>query len=101
SDGEVINVGCGKPITIREVAEILANALDRPSLAPVITNKYRAGDIRHCYADLTKALRLLGYQPQVTHEQGFHELAGWLADQQAEDKTETMLQELSTFGLTA
>jgi dTDP-L-rhamnose 4-epimerase len=101
SNNEVINIGCGKPITIRRVAEILAAALGKTELAPVITQKYRAGDIRHCYADLGKARRLLGYEPQVTHEQGFRELATWLADQEAEDKAETMLQELSTYGLTA
>jgi dTDP-L-rhamnose 4-epimerase len=101
SDGQVINVGCGQPIKIRRVAEILAAALGKQHLAPIITQRYRAGDIRHCYADLTKARALLGYEPQVTHEQGFRELAAWLAGQQAEDKAETMLQELSTYGLTA
>ncbi len=101
SDNQVINIGCGKPITIRRVAEILAAALNKPELAPVITQKYRSGDIRHCFADLAKAHKLLGYQPQVTHEEGFRELAAWLAGQQAEDKAETMLQELTTYGLTA
>ena len=101
SDGEVINIGCGKPITIRRVAEILATALGKPELAPVITNKYRSGDIRHCFADLSKAQRLLGYEPRVAHEEGFRELAAWLAHQRADDKAETMLQELSTYGLTA
>jgi len=100
SNGEVINVGCGRPIKIRRVAEILAAALGK-DIEPVITQKYRAGDIRHCYADLTKARKLLGYEPQVTHEEGFRELAAWLAGQQAEDKAETMLQELSAYGLTA
>ena len=100
SDGEVINIGCGKPIKIKRVAEILAAALGK-GIAPVITQKYRAGDIRHCYADLTKARKLLGYEPQVTHEEGFRELAAWLAGQEAEDKSETMLQELTAYGLTA
>ena len=100
SDGEVINIGCGKPIKIRRVAEILAAALGK-DIAPVITDKYRAGDIRHCFADLTKARRLLGYEPRVTHEEGFRELAAWLAHQEADDKAETMLKELSTYGLTA
>ena len=100
SNGEVINVGCGKPITIRRVAEILAASLGQ-KVDPVITHKYRAGDIRHCYADLTKARNLLGYEPQTTHEEGFRELAGWLAKQEAEDKAETMLKELNTYGLTA
>ena len=86
---------------MRRVAEILAEALGKPELTPVITQKYRAGDIRHCFADLTLAKKLLGYEPQVTHEQGFRELAAWLAGQEAEDKAETMLQELDTYGLTA
>jgi dTDP-L-rhamnose 4-epimerase len=100
SNGEVINIGCGKPITIRKVADILARSLGK-DVEPVITNKYRAGDIRHCYADLSKAHRLLGYEPQVGHEEGFRELAEWLGEQHAEDKAETMLQELTMYGLTA
>ena len=101
SDGEVINIGCGRPITIRQVAEILAGAFGRPELEPVITQRYRAGDIRHCFADLTKARRLLRYEPRVTHEEGFRELAAWLAGQEAEDKSATMLEELTAYGLTA
>lgn len=100
SDGEVINIGCGQPITILGVAQILARALGK-QIKPAITQKYRAGDIRHCFADLTKARTLLGYEPQVSHEEGFKELAEWLAKQEAEDKAETMLNELSAYGLTA
>ena len=103
SDGEVINIGGGQPVTIRRVAEILARALGR-EVTPVITHKYRAGDIRHCYADITKARRLLGYEPRVTHAEGFRELAQWLQQQEAagvEDKAESMLRELTTYGLTA
>ena len=100
SNNEVINIGCGKPISIRCVAELLAKSLGR-EVEPVITNKYRAGDIRHCYADIAKAQALLGYQPQVSHEDGFRELAEWLGEQEAEDKADTMLQELSAYGLTA
>ncbi len=100
SDDQVINIGCGTPITIRRVAEVLAQSLGK-DLDPVITQKYRAGDIRHCYADLTRAQTLLGYKPEVTHEQGFRELAAWLQQQQAEDRAETMLKELSAYGLTA
>lgn len=100
SNDQVINIGSGKPIAIRRVAEILAEALGK-NIAPVITQKYRAGDIRHCYADLSKAKQLLGYEPLVTHEEGFRELAAWLANQQAEDKADSMLQELTAYGLTA
>ena len=100
SNGEVINIGSGTPISIRRVAEILTEALGR-DLPPIISQKYRAGDIRHCFADLTKARTLLGYKPEVTHEQGFQDLALWLSGQQAEDRAETMLGELNTYGLTA
>lgn len=101
SNNEVINIGCGVPITIRRVAEILAAALGK-DLEPVITNKCRVGDIRHCFADLTKARRLLGYEPQVSYEEGFRELAEWLGGHCAvEDKADTMLRELSAYGLTA
>lgn len=100
SNGEVINIGCGKAITIKRVAQLLSDALGK-KMTPIITHKYRAGDIRHCFADLTKARTLLGYEPQVTHEEGFGELAEWLSGQTAEDKAETMLRELSAYGLTA
>lgn len=101
SNDKVVNIGCGKPISIRRVAEILCKALGREDLQPIISNKYRAGDIRHCFADLSEAQRLLGYEPAVTHEEGFQELAAWLAEQEAEDRGDTMLKELSAYGLTA
>ena len=100
SDGQVINIGSGQPITIRQVVLLLANALGT-EVTPIISNKYRAGDVRHCYADIRKARNLLGYEPRVTHEEGFRELAEWLRGQQAEDRADTMLQELSAYGLTA
>lgn len=100
SNGEVINIGCGNPISIRKVADILARSLGK-DIEPVITHKYRAGDIRHCYADISKARRLLGYEPRIGYEEGFKELAEWLGEQRAEDKAETMLQELTAYGLTA
>lgn len=100
SDGEVINIGSGHPISIRQVADILARSLGM-NVLPVISNKYRAGDVRHCYADISKARNLLGYEPQVMHEEGFRELAAWLKGQQAEDRAETMLKELGSYGLTA
>jgi dTDP-L-rhamnose 4-epimerase len=103
SNGHVINVGSGMPISIRDVANLLARSLGATTteLAPVITHKYRAGDIRHCYADLSRARMLLGYEPQTSHEAGFGELAEWLASQEAEDKADTMLHQLTTYGLTA
>ncbi len=100
ADGHVINVGSGQPISISRVAELLSTSLGK-DLPRQLTQRYRSGDIRHAYADLTKARALLGYEPRVTHEQGFAELVEWLRAQQAEDKAETMMQELNTYGLSA
>ncbi len=100
SDGHVINIGGGVPIRIRDVAELLAKALGK-DVNPVISGKFRSGDIRHCYADISKAKVLLQYEPLVSHAQGFKELAEWLSGQKAEDKAETMLRELTTYGLTS
>ena len=93
-----VRADCGHDLIELDVRGLQCLGKD---VEPVVTHKYRAGDIRHCYADITKARKLLGYEPQVTHEEGFRELAQWLMQQEAEDKAETMLQELSTYGLTA
>lgn len=46
--------------------------------------KYRAGDIRHCFADITRARTVLDYEPRVAHEDGLGELAAWLREQTAD-----------------
>ncbi len=101
ANGHVINIGSGQPISISRVAELLSTSLGKDDLPHQLTQRYRSGDIRHCYADLTRARALLGYEPRVTHEQGFAELVEWLRAQQPEDKAETMMQELNTYGLSA
>jgi dTDP-L-rhamnose 4-epimerase len=67
---------------------------------PEITGKHRAGDIRHCFADITLARRVLGYRPRVTLEAGLLELACWLDGQVAEDRVAEASAELSARGLT-
>ena len=96
----VVNIGSGQPVSIRRVAELVSTSLGK-TIEPIVTEKYRAGDIRHCFADLARAKALLGYEPQVTHEEGFAELAAWLQSQEAEDKSGAMLEQLSAFGLSA
>jgi dTDP-L-rhamnose 4-epimerase len=100
ANGEVFNVGSGKNYTVREIAENLAKVLGKEDIEPEITAKYRAGDIRHCFADISKARRVLGYEPRVTLEEGLTELVGWLEGQTAEDHVEQARQELSERGLT-
>jgi dTDP-L-rhamnose 4-epimerase len=98
--GQVFNVGSGEPQTIRGIAERMAKVLGKEHIAAEITEKYRVGDIRHCYADISKAREVLGYEPQVTLDAGLTELAGWLESQTAEDRVEAAGAELAARGLT-
>jgi dTDP-L-rhamnose 4-epimerase len=99
-DGEVINIGSGQAQTVRDVAARLARVLGKEDLQPEIVGKYRVGDIRHCFADIEKAGRLLGYRPQVTLEDGMAELAAWLESQAAVDRVAQASAELASRGLT-
>jgi dTDP-L-rhamnose 4-epimerase len=97
--GRAFNVGSGRPYTVSQVAEMMAAVLGKP-LAPAITGEYRVGDIRHCFADITLARQVLGYEPAVTLEDGIDELAGWLGEQTADDRVADARGELAARGLT-
>lgn len=97
--GRVINIGSGKALTIVEVAEQMAQALGIDDLPPEITRKFRAGDIRHCFADISLAAEVLGYRPQVSLAQGLDELVEWMLGQQAFDRVEVASAELARRGL--
>ena len=99
-NGQALNVGSGVPISIREVAEALETALGT-NIGADISGKYRAGDIRHCFADISRAKSLLGYEPRISFQKGMEELVDWLRSQQAEDKAAEMVANLNSFGLTA
>jgi dTDP-L-rhamnose 4-epimerase len=98
---EVFNIGSGQSRTILSVARDLARVMGKPAIAPEITGKYRAGDIRHCFADIEKSRRLLNFEPQVAFDEGLDELAAYLADQIAEDRAEKATEELQKRGLVA
>jgi len=100
ADGKALNIGSGEPVTIREVATELEHALAVP-LPIEVTGKYRAGDIRHCFADISAATQLLGYQPKVRLKRGIEELVGWLESQQADDNVDDAMERLHVHGLVA
>jgi dTDP-L-rhamnose 4-epimerase len=100
ADGEVFNVGSGNHYTIRELAERIADVMGKGYIEPEITAKYRVGDVRHCFADINKARRILKYEPRVGLEEGLAELVDWLKGQEAVDKFEQANAELSARGLT-
>jgi dTDP-L-rhamnose 4-epimerase len=98
--GEVFNIGSGIPRTVRTIAQELAKVLGKAHIEAEIVGKYRAGDIRHCYADISKARQILGYSPEVELHEGLQELAGWLEGQVAIDRVESAGRELAARGLT-
>jgi dTDP-L-rhamnose 4-epimerase len=100
ADGMALNVGSGEPVSISEVASEIASLLG-VDLPPGITGAYRAGDIRHCYADISKISQTLGYVPRISFEQGMSELVNWLSSQQAQDHTDEALRDLAARGLVA
>jgi dTDP-L-rhamnose 4-epimerase len=79
ADYQVFNVGSGRPLSVLDVATALARELQWDRGFEVL-GKFRAGDVRHCYADLAR-IRTLGYQPRVAFEDGVRELVGWVAEQ--------------------
>jgi dTDP-L-rhamnose 4-epimerase len=98
--GQVINVGSGRDVSILEVAKALRLALGKDALEPEVTGRARAGDTRHCFADITRAKDLLAYAPEVEFERGIGELSTWLEGQSAEDRVEAASAELAARGLT-
>jgi dTDP-L-rhamnose 4-epimerase len=101
ADGEVFNIGSGSVRTVEEVAIAQAAAMGRPDLRAEIAGKARAGDIRHCIPDLTKAETVLGYRAQEDFNDGLAELAEWVARQEAEDRVTEARGELEMRGLVA
>ena len=98
--GRVFNVGSGEHYTVREIAERVASVLGREEVRPEISGEYRVGDIRHCFADVTQARRVLGYAPAVSLDDGLAELAAWLEGQVADDRVDAARGELAARGLT-
>ena len=99
--GRAYNVGSGQSRTILSIAEDLARVIAKPEIKPHVTGKYRVGDIRHCFADISLARSELGYAPSVDFDAGLTELAEWLSGQVAEDTVERATAELERRGLVA
>jgi len=84
---QVFNVGTGRQLTILDVGNILGHKL-APQQKPVILSQFRAGDIRHCYSDISKISQKLNFNPQVDFEDGMDELISWVGTQRAQDLVE-------------
>ncbi len=98
ADYGVFNVGTGVAVSIAKIGRLLATLYGVP-VEPDLTLKYRSGDIRHCYADIS-TLRGLGFAPSVSLEDGLRELVSWGKEVAAEDRVEAAAKELEARGLT-
>lgn len=97
--GHVINIGSGQAYTIAEVATMLAEAMGVPEIAPDIMNKARSGDIRNCFADISKARELLGFEPRHRLENSLGPFAEWVRGAGAVDRGAEMKRQLEERGL--
>jgi dTDP-L-rhamnose 4-epimerase len=100
ADGTAVNVGTGTPVSILQIAQQIARMLGR-EIQPKVSGIYRSGDIRHCYADISRISTSLGYVPQISLQDGIVELVAWLTSQRADDRTDEALQQLTARGLAA
>jgi dTDP-L-rhamnose 4-epimerase len=99
ADNQALNVGSGQPVTVLEVAETLGSTL-RWAGEFEVTRQFRAGDIRHCFADISRIRALLGYQPRYAFRDGVAELVRWVAEQQGvADRLAEATGELAAYGL--
>lgn len=93
ADYQCLNIGTGQSTTIGEVADLLASLLKK-KIIPVFPGEFRLNDVRHCAADVTKAKKLLGWQPRISLKKGFVELVAWSANKSAVDAFDAAAAEL-------
>ena len=99
ADGRALNVGSGRSASVLEIAHELSRGLGKP-IEPELPGSFRAGDIRNCFADVSLARELLGFEAAVSLEDGLAELTAWLETQTTPDRFDQAAAELAEKGLT-
>lgn len=97
--GNSFNVGTGVATDVLTVANTLKNhfGIDVPI---TVSGNYRLGDIRHNYADISKARKLLGFEPKWSFEKGIEQFCKWVDTQSIqEDKYDSSIEEMKIKGL--
>ncbi|MBI4974704.1 MAG: NAD-dependent epimerase/dehydratase family protein [Candidatus Omnitrophica bacterium] len=97
ADYGTYNVGTGRPVPVLDIADILIKLYGK-KVRPEIVNKFRVGDIRHCFADISK-IKKLGFMPSVGLEEGLAELVEWGRSQATDSFTNAADKELEKMGL--
>ena len=99
ANNQVFNVGTGVATDVITVATELSN--NYGIQVPItISGNYRLGDIRHNYADITKARQLLGFEPKISFKEGLKQFTDWVNTQEVEeDKYQKSIDEMKAKGL--
>ncbi|MFQ5913961.1 MAG: NAD-dependent epimerase/dehydratase family protein [Nitrospinota bacterium] len=92
------NIGMGTPRTIVSIAETLADLLE-VDITPHVAQTFRKGDVRHVYADVSRAREQLGFEPRVSFEDGMRELIQWSLEAKSADYFEEATEQLKRRGL--
>ena len=74
--GEIINIACGNPITVNNLAKLMLKLTGKENLKLEHTDS-RLGDIKHSYGDISKAKKLLGFEAKYTQEEGLRDFLNW------------------------
>jgi dTDP-L-rhamnose 4-epimerase len=99
ANNQIFNVGSGIATSVSEVANLL-KSLYNSDIKISVSGKYRLGDIRHNYADLSKIRSELGFSPKFDFISGITLFVNWVKTQEVmEDKYEISIQELESKGL--
>lgn len=95
-----VNIGSGTRISILEIARTLSR-LTGKCIDPQVSNTGRTFDVRHCFADISRAQETLGYTPRVSFEEGMAELIAWTRSnpEGSADYFDEALEELRGRGL--
>ncbi|MFW6093756.1 MAG: NAD-dependent epimerase/dehydratase family protein [Pseudomonadota bacterium] len=97
----VVNVGSGEQLTVLDVAAALRDALGAGDVPIDVSGRFRAGDVRHCFADLSAAREHLGFAPRVRFADGIRDYVDWLVRSgvRGDDRHDAMRRELAARGL--
>lgn len=99
ANGHVFNIGTGVATDVLTVANTLCDKYGI-NVPITVSGNYRLGDIRHNYADITLARRILGFEPKWSFSDGIEQFANWVNKQEIqEDKYEASLEEMKNKGL--
>ncbi|HET7292430.1 MAG TPA: NAD-dependent epimerase/dehydratase family protein [Vicinamibacteria bacterium] len=97
---EVLNVGTGEATDLLTLFDLLRREIaGAAGIEPQILGKFREGDIRSCYADISRIRERLGYEPRVALRDGVRELAAWVASQTSRSLSAQAYQELEAHRL--